>query len=228
MRSYESHAELGGAGIGGRLAPFADGLVALSLGVTAPAFAMVFDRNEEIYGEQEAADFVYKVISGVVRTYRMLNDGRRQIVAFYYAGDVFGLEAGELHSYCAEAVTECRIALTRRRGLERIANEDVAAARMLWGLAVRDAQRLGEHMLLLGRKGAVERVAGFLHQLVGHSPNGRLKLPMSRIDIADYLGLTIESVSRSMTRLERDGVIAMAGARNVEVRDRVALESYED
>lgn len=227
MRSFNTEAEAGGSGADERAFGANESVVALCGGVSAPGFAMAFSRDEEIYGEQEPADFVYKVVAGVVRTCRLLNDGRRQIVAFYSAGDVFGLEAGQAHSLCAEAVTDCRIGLTRRRALDRVASQDADAARLLWDLAVQDAQRLGEHMLLLGRKGAVERVAAFLNRLVERGGASHLKLPMSRTDMADYLGLTIESVSRSMSQLERAGVISLASAREVEVRDRLALEAYE-
>jgi CRP/FNR family nitrogen fixation transcriptional regulator len=167
----------------------------------APGFVMAFGRNEEIYGQQEPADFVYRVVSGVVRTCRALSDGRRQIIAFCYPGDVFGLEAGPEHSFCAEAVGECQVALTKRRTLERAADQDNTTARDLWALTARDLQSLSDHMLLLGRKGATERVAAFLLQAFDRTQSEQLDLPMSRTDIADYLGLTIESVSRSMSQL---------------------------
>ncbi|HTI66301.1 MAG TPA: helix-turn-helix domain-containing protein [Caulobacteraceae bacterium] len=226
MRSFDTFTDLGGAGIGGVMSPKTGGLITLSPRVSAPGFTMDFDRNEEIYGQEEEADFVYKIVSGVVRTSRMLNDGRRQVVAFYYPGDVFGLEPGELHALSAEAVTDCRVALARRRSLERAADRDNGAARDLWALTARDLQSLGEHMLLLSRKGATERVAIFLLQLAERTETDRLELPMSRTDIADYLGLTIESVSRSMTQLEREGAIALPSARRVVVRNRDALDDY--
>lgn len=209
----------GGAGVGG-----AGKAIDLTSRIAAPGFVMGFGRNEEIYGEEESADFVYRVVSGVVRTIQVLSDGRRQVAGFHYAGDVFGLEAGGTHRLCAEAVTDCRIALVRRAALERAADSDVGAARELWALTARDLQRLQDHMLLLARKGAVERLAGFLIEMTERASGaGVLDLPMSRSDIADYLGLTIETVSRSFTQLERDGVISLSGARHVELRDRAAL-----
>jgi CRP/FNR family nitrogen fixation transcriptional regulator len=96
-----------------------------------------------------------------------------------------------------------------------------------WALTVRDLQSLRAHMLLLGRKGATERVAAFLLKMAERAGSTRLTLPMSRTDIADYLGLTIESVSRSFTQLEREGAIALPSARHVELRDRAQLETYE-
>jgi CRP/FNR family nitrogen fixation transcriptional regulator len=189
---------------------------------------MGFSRNEEIYGQEEEADFVYKVISGVVRSCQVLNDGRRQIAAFHFPGDVFGLESGSEHSLCAEAVSDCRIALVKRPSLDRAADQDSACARDLWAITSLDLQRLRDHMLLLGRKGAGERVAAFLLQMAERAGVGDwLDLPMSRAEIADYLGLTIETVSRNLTQMERDGVIGMPSARHVELRDRRALEAYQ-
>jgi CRP/FNR family nitrogen fixation transcriptional regulator len=226
MRSFDTYTDLGGAGIGGALPPATGGMIALSPRVSAPGFTMDFGRNEEIYGQEEEADFVYRLVAGVVRTSRLLSDGRRQVVAFHYPGDVIGLEPGDVHTLSAEAVTECRVALVKRRSLERAAERDNGAARDLWALTARDLQSLGEHMMLLSRKGAAERVAVFLLQLAERTETDRLELPMSRSDIADYLGLTIESVSRSMTQLEREGAIALPSARRVMLRNRDALEDY--
>jgi len=218
MRDFDIDRIDGGAGVDAGKA------VVITDGVAVPGFVMSFARNSEVYGEEEAAGFVYRVVSGVVRTVHMLSDGRRQVAAFHYAGEVFGLEAGELHRLCAEAVTDCRIAVVHRAALDRAAREDGAAARELWALAVRDLQRLQDHLLLLSRKGAVERVAGFLAEMVERThAEGGVDLPMSRSDIADYLGLTIETVSRSFTQLERDGVIGLSGARRVALRNRDAL-----
>jgi CRP/FNR family nitrogen fixation transcriptional regulator len=224
MRNLDIEGVVGGGAIGSL-----DGrgnLFDLTDGVTAPGFVMAFSRNEEIYGEGESADFVYKVVSGAVRTTRILADGRRQIADFHLAGDVFGLEDGEAHGLCAEAITDCRIALVKRVALERIADHDCGAARKLRGLTAGDLRRLQGHMLLLGRKGAVERVAAFLLEMSQRAPAGEaVDLPMSRTDIADYLGLTIETVSRSMTQLERDGCIGLPSSRHVELRDRRALRA---
>src|SRR5271166_808101 len=85
---------------------------------------IAYDRNGEIYGEGEAADYVYKVISGAVRTYKVLNDGRRQINAFYLPGDVFGLELGGDHTWSAEAVAACVIAMVKRRLVLGVAERD--------------------------------------------------------------------------------------------------------
>jgi CRP/FNR family nitrogen fixation transcriptional regulator len=198
--------------------------VELTPGVSIACTIIRFDRNEEIFVEEEEAEFVYKVISGAVRDVRILSDGRRQIGAFHLPGDVFGLECGAAHRYSAEAVVDSEIALVRRSALEKAADEDGVAARKLWALTSRDLLRLQDHMLLLGRKSAVERVASFLIQMsLGQPAGAAVDLPMSRSDIADYLGLTIETVSRTLTQLERDRAISIPSSRRIVLHDRLSL-----
>lgn len=193
--------------------------------VNLPGFVMGFSRNEEIFGEEESADFVYKVIAGAVRIIRILSDGRRQVAAFHLADDVFGLERGPIHRATAEAVGDCQVALIRRSHLLRAANTDLRTAHALWMLAANDLERVEEHMLMLGRKCASERVAAFLLEMSDRAGGAdELELAMCRTDIADYLGLTIETVSRSLTQFERDGVIGLPTCRRVVLKRRAALE----
>src|SRR5579872_5100284 len=160
---------------------------------------MRFARNSEIYGEDESAEYLYQVISGAVRAYRMLDDGRRQIVAFYMPGDVFGVEAGDLHLSSAEAISDAQILVAKRSAVMARAEHEKNLARQLWMLTVHELQRVQEHSLAL-IKSAEERVAGFLLEMAGrNSTSVTVELPMSRQDIADYLGLTIETVSRTIT-----------------------------
>jgi len=202
--------------------------IELAPGVMLACFTMKFSRNEEIFAEEEHADFVYKVLSGAVRDVRVLDDGRRQIGAFHLPGDVFGLECGDRHRYSAEAVADSEIALVRRTALDRAADADGAAARKLWSVTSHDLQRLQDHLMLLGRKSAVERVASFLMDLsVRQNQTNMVDLPMPRGDIADYLGLTIETVSRTFTQLEREQAIAMPSSRHIVLRDRLALVDHE-
>ncbi|NWH07441.1 MAG: helix-turn-helix domain-containing protein [Alphaproteobacteria bacterium] len=192
-------------------------------GLVVPGFKMNFARDEEIYGAGEEADFVYKVISGVVRAHLILDDGRRQISAFLFPGDVFGLEPGDTHTASAEAVTECEIGLAKANTLRRAAAEDSMAALGLWDLTSRELLRVREHLMLLGRKSAAERVASFLLELTARSKDGKVSIPMSRLDIADYLGLTIETVSRTLSKLERDGTIALPTSRQIILTNRAAM-----
>jgi CRP/FNR family nitrogen fixation transcriptional regulator len=189
---------------------------------------MRFSRNEEIFGESEPADYVYRVVSGAVRTMRFLSDGRRQILAFHVPGDIFGFERGDAHGFSAEAVSECEIVLVRRSLVDKAAKEDIAAARALLQHATQELQEAQEHAVVLGRKGAGERVAVFLLRLADRfAARGELELPMPRADIADYLALTIETVSRAFTQMERDCAIALPSARRVVMRSRAALEELQ-
>jgi CRP/FNR family transcriptional regulator, nitrogen fixation regulation protein len=184
---------------------------------------MAFTRNAEIYGESEPADYVYKVISGSVRTYKVLADGRRQIGAFYMVGDVFGLESGDEHTFSAEAISDARVLVIKRSALVALAERDNEVARQLWALTGRELSRVQDHILLL-IKTAQERVVGFLLEMAERaSNNGALELPMSRQDIADYLGLTIETVSRTLTLLENNAAIELPTSRRIVLRNRSAL-----
>ena len=184
---------------------------------------MPFTRNAEIYGENEPAEYLYKVVSGAVRTYKVLNDGRRQIGSFYLPGDIFGLEIGDEHTFSAEAVADCKVLVIKRSALVALAGRDNDVARQLWTMAAAELQRAQDHIMLL-IKTAQERVAGFLLEMASRSPGtSEVELPMSRQDIADYLGLTIETVSRTLTQLENSGAIAVPASRRIVLRSRGAL-----
>jgi len=163
---------------------------------------MSFVANAEIYGENEPAEYLYKVVSGTVRTYKVLVDGRRQIGAFHLPGDIFGFETEDVHTFSAEAITECKITVIKRSAVMALAARDNEVARQMWTLTARELARVREHSLML-IKSAEERVAGFLLEMADRAPGGgAVELPMSRQDIADYLGLTIETVSRTLKHLE--------------------------
>lgn len=184
---------------------------------------MPFARNAEIYGENEPAEYLYKVISGTVRTYKVLNDGRRQIGAFYLPGDIFGLEIGEEHSFSAEAIVDCKVLVIKRSALIALAARDNEVARQLWTMTAGELQRAQDHIMLL-IKTAQERVAGFLLEMARRSASAaEVELPMSRQDIADYLGLTIETVSRTLTQLENSSAISVPTSRRIVLRNRAAL-----
>jgi CRP/FNR family nitrogen fixation transcriptional regulator len=184
---------------------------------------MTFKRNAEIYGEDEDAEYLYKVVTGSVRTYKVLADGRRQIGAFYVPGDVFGLENDARHAFSAEAVADTKVVVVKRSAVVALAARDTEVARQLWTITSRELQRAQEHFLAL-IKTAEERVVGFLLDMAARvSKSNQFDLPMSRQDIADYLGLTIETVSRTMTQLENLAAIELPTSRRVVLRTRSAL-----
>jgi CRP/FNR family nitrogen fixation transcriptional regulator len=181
-------------------------------------------RNAEVYGEGEPAEYVYKVVSGVVRIYKLLCDGRRQISAFLLPGDVFGQDAVEEYRFTAEAITDTSLVFLRRNALTALAARDGDVANDLWQMAAADLRRAHDHMLLLGRKSARERIAAFLLEMAERAEKtDTVDLPMSRLDIADYLGLTIETVSRTLTLLENAATIELPSKRRVRLADRAAL-----
>lgn len=182
-------------------------------------------EGSEIFAEGENSDFIYKLLSGVARVCKFLSDGRRQIEAFHIPGEVFGLEQGSEHKLCAEAVTDCTLISIRRRNIEMLAQRDQSVGRELLQYAMQNLARAQKHSLLLGRRGAAEKVACFLLDLSEHSvENNVVKLEMTRQDIADYLGLTIETVSRSFSQFERDGIIALPNTREIRLRNMDTLE----
>ena len=184
---------------------------------------MPFLRNAEIYGESEPADYLYKVVSGTVRTYKILTDGRRQIGAFYLPGDIFGLESGDEHAFSAEAITNCKVLVIKRSAVVALAARDNSVAQQLWAMTSRELRRVQDHVLLLIQT-AQERVAGFLLEMANRATAGNaVELSMPRQDIADYLGLTIETVSRMLTVLEKSAAIELPSSRRIVLRNRSAL-----
>jgi CRP/FNR family nitrogen fixation transcriptional regulator len=184
---------------------------------------MSYARNAEIFGENESADYLYKVISGSVRTYKILSDGRRQIGGFYLPGDIFGLESGDEHALSAEAVADAKVLVVKRSALNALASRDASIAAQLFALIGRELRRVQDHVVLLIQN-AQERVAGFLLEMARRSPlSAAIELPMSRQDIADYLGLTIETVSRTLTSMEDAAAIELTTSRRIVVRNRNAL-----
>jgi CRP/FNR family transcriptional regulator, nitrogen fixation regulation protein len=195
-------------------------------GLVATEFS--YKKDEEIYGEDEPSDYVYQVISGSVRSYKLLSDGRRQIGAFHLPGDVFGLESGPVHRLTAEAIVDTTVRLVKRRSLEQAAGMTAQVAHSLWTMTAGELRRAEDHMLLLGRKNAMERVASFLLEMDRRlAGTGMMALPMCRRDIGDYLGLTLETVSRALSQLHNDGVLAFSGARQIVLRNRQRLHNMD-
>lgn len=185
---------------------------------------MTFERNAEIYGQGEPAEYLYKVVSGNVRTCKVTADGRRQIGGFYLPGDIFGLETGESHVFSAEAIGQATVIVVKRKPLMALARHDGEVARQLWASTAAELNRAQARLLLL-IKSAQERVAGFLLEMAARGPRrDTIDLPMTRQDIAEYLGLTIETVSRTFTSMQDAALIELAASRRVLLCNRPALE----
>jgi CRP/FNR family transcriptional regulator, nitrogen fixation regulation protein len=148
---------------------------------------------------------------GVVRIYKLLDDGRRQIAAFYFPGEIFGLELVERYGTTAEAVVTADVASFRRAHIVAAASHSIEVARELWSRAALNLKRAEGHLLLLGRKSAREKVEDFLIEMEQQSRRaGHVNLPMTRLDIADYLGLTIETVSRTLGQMQDEGRLSLS------------------
>lgn len=187
----------------------------------AGAARLAFRPGEEIYAQDEEADMIYRLVRGAVRTSHLLADGRRQIGDFYYAGDVIGVEIGAVHRFSAEALGPCEVLAIRRSG--SAAYDPARVERMVWQATAAELQRTQSHMLLLGRATAFEKVARFLMDIAERFRGESVALPMSRQDMADYLGLTIETISRMLGRLQADGFVEFEGARRYRIRRPAAL-----
>lgn len=195
-------------------------------GMIATEFS--YRKDEEIYGEGELSEYVYQVIRGAVRTYKLLNDGRRQIGAFHLPGDVFGLDPGSTHRLTAEAISDTTVRLIKRRSLEAAAGTNVKVAHSLWTMTAGDLRHAEDHMLLLGRKTAIEKVATFLLEMDRRlAKAGMMALPMCRRDIGDYLGLTLETVSRALSQLNDQGILVFSSARQIVLRNRQRLAEMD-
>ena len=184
---------------------------------------MPFAAGEEIYAQEDQADMVYRVVSGAVRTTRLLSDGRRQIGDFYYPGDLFGLESGGEHRFSAEALGDVVVMAIKRSALVHHGEDGVRMERLIWAATARELHRTQDHLMLLGCKNACEKVAAFLLDIADRTRDELGVLAMGRQDMADYLGMTIETVSRMLRQLQDDGLVEFSGCRRFRLKQRAAL-----
>lgn len=181
-----------------------------------------------LFSEGDAADSLYNVTSGTMKIYKLLPDGRRQITGFLSAGDFLGLSVDDCYAYTAEAVTAVVLCRFPRRKIEALLEEFPRMQRRLFSLAANELAAAQDQMLLLGRKTAKEKICSFLLSTSQRAVRRGCKenpvyVPMSRADIADYLGLTTETVSRTFTQLKTAGVISLQEGNKVLIGDMDAL-----
>ncbi len=188
--------------------------------------------GQAVFFEGDESRHVFNVTEGVVRVSKMLPDGRRQITGFLFPGDFLGLAHGDTYAYTAEAITPVRMCRFKRERLLDLFDELPQLEKRLLGMAADELAAAQDQILLLGRKTARERVVSFFTLMSkqarkrGASGNP-LDIPMSRADIADYLGLTIETVSRTITKLVKDGVIELPSSNHVVLTNLDTLEAIE-
>jgi CRP/FNR family transcriptional regulator, nitrogen fixation regulation protein len=189
-----------------------------------------YETDQPIYRCNDPAEYWFRIVSGAARTSSLSGEGHRQIVDFLLPGDFFGFCAGQDHELCVEAIVPgTLVARYSRWNAERLADSDAAVARQIRLLAFAAITRLQQRTVLLGRGSALEKVGAFLLEMTARGPQTRahwIYLPMSRTDIADYLAMAVETVSRTLTQLRARGLIAFRDrdSRQVWIGDRDALE----
>jgi CRP/FNR family nitrogen fixation transcriptional regulator len=196
-----------------------------SLEITPRRAVRSYVKDNLIYAEGDPADFFYRVVSGAVRSCKYLSDGRRQISAFHVAGELFGIECSASYRFSAEATRSARVAVYTRFGYDARAWGDNIEALQATFVDLRRAQSLA---VMLGRKSAAERVASFLLDMAQRTGRTAIELPMSRADIADHLGLTLETVSRTFSQLEREKIIRLPAPKTVFLLDTDALNQLHE
>lgn len=174
-----------------------------------PYLVALYKAGQRIYSEGELSGALYRVVSGMVRLGIILSDGRRQIVSFHLSGEMFGFEAGAKRGLFAEAVGDATISKSSPV-------EGSLTSEMLTKIVTLELNRRQNHVISLGRRTAWEKIALFLRDLISRQPRGQsLELPMSRADMADYLGLTVETVSRVLGSMKKSGLVRFDTARKI-------------
>lgn len=201
--------------------------------VDAIASRHTFEAGQNIFDEGEASAHLFNVTKGTIKIYKLLADGRRQVTGFLFAGDFLGLASDSAYAYSAETVTETKVCRFRRGQLDELLQRFPQMERRLLVIAGHELAEAQEQMLLLGRKTAKERIASFLLVLSRRAKQaGRsedpVHVPMSRTDIADYLGLTTETVSRTFTKLKTEGLIQLQPGNMVALSDREGLSEIAE
>lgn len=189
--------------------------------------------GEVLIREGDPATHVFNITSGSVRVYKLLADGRRQIIGFLFAGDFLGLATGDTYVFSAEAVESAGACRFRKRQYRALIHDCPTLETALLDRANHELVAARNQMVLLGRKTALERIATFLLDLPARDParanaTGHVHLPMTRAEIADYLGLTIETVSRVLTRLKTRGVIRLISLNEIRIEQPDLLRQLAD
>lgn len=183
-----------------------------------------FNREQDIYAQEEPSDTWYRLTSGSARKYLMRADGRRQLVDIYLPGDFFGFTTRFHHKFAVQAIADgTLVACYPRQRVEALVEEDPETAREIRIQVQTALERLQDQLLVIGTMTAQEKVREFLiyfHDRLSNGENDGLSLPISRYDIADMLGISAETVCRAFTDLQAQGVISLQGPRRITIRHR--------
>lgn len=183
-------------------------------------------REQPLFFANDPAECYFKVVKGAVRSCRLLADGRRHIGDFFLPGDFIGLDADKAYPFTAEAVTDTTLIRYSRRKVDALAAQEPKIAKSLVDIMRSGLSVARERSLLLGHMTAVERLASFLLEIADRTDDLHVDLPMTRTDIGDYLGLTMETVSRTFRQLKEGGVIKQRSIHEVAIVDRPGLEEF--
>jgi len=191
------------------------------------------EPHSPIFDEADPAEYVFNITAGAVKVYKLLGDGRRQITGFLFAGDFLGLTHNEAYAYSAEALVPTKLCRFPRRGLEALLVDIPHLEQRLLAMASHELAAAQDQMVLLGRKSASERVVSFILMMSDSAmqhgrANDPVFLPMSRSEIADYLGLTTETVSRTFTSLKKQGLIELLDDKRVRLSRMSALREIAE
>jgi CRP/FNR family transcriptional regulator len=189
--------------------------------------------HRSIFGEADSAEYVYTITAGTVKIYKLLSGGRRQITGFLFAGDFLGLIDNEAYAYSAEALVPTRLCRFPRRKLEALLGEIPHLEQRLLAMASHELAAAQDQMVLLGRKSAYERVVSFILMLSNSArrhgrPGAPIFLAMSRSDIADYLGLTAETISRIFTSLKKQELIELLDEKRIRLSKMSVLHEIAE
>jgi CRP/FNR family transcriptional regulator len=192
-----------------------------------------YSHGEALFHEGDPSSTVYNVTDGAIRLSSTLKNGRRQVVGFMFAGDFIGFSDRKAFPWTGEAVRGAKVCKFARADLTRAVSEFPKIEHRLLEMAGADIASAQEHIIMLGQGSAAEKVSLFLLMLSRKSAQrggieNPVHLPMTREDIADYLGLAFETVSRCFTRLENEGLITIESTRVVRIKDFEALADYSD
>ena len=184
--------------------------------------------HEHLFMAGDSQTHIYQVLDGVVGVYKMLTDGRRQIVSFCYPGDLIGVEQSGTWMHHGEALCDARVRCISLATIEALVKSEPGFGQALVASLATELAETRDQLLSLGRKSALEKVATFLLRISRRNQREnldetRLFLPMTRSEMADYLGLTIETVSRNITRLKTTGLIRLESMNQVRILDMEQL-----
>ncbi|PJI92085.1 CRP/FNR family transcriptional regulator [Yoonia maricola] len=188
--------------------------------------------GKHLFLEGDPADRIYEVASGVLRLTRIMEDGRRQVIAFGYPGDTVGFPSDGMYHTDCDALVPTTLVVHRRSDLETACGDAALHQRLLIA-ALREISAMQDHFMMLGRKSSIEKLASFLQVLANRvgehlGDYNQVTLPMTRADIADFLGLTTETVSRTFTQLRKSGIIAIDHVNTVIILKPIALRSIAE